>query len=145
VSTIARFTASSRLFGNEEPGSCGTGLSTIHKGQHKSRRDRLLESRIAEQDGGRFTPQFQRDALHRGGAVAHDRLANGNRASERYLGNVGIAHEFGPYDITAAYHDIADSLGELSRVQTLKHHLRLQRAQLTGLDHDRTTSTDGRR
>src|ERR1700693_945546 len=96
VSTIARFTASSRLFGNEEPGSCGTGLSTIHKGKHKSRRDRLLESRIAEQDGGRFTPQFQRDALHRGGAVAHDRLANGNRARERDLGDVGIAHEFGP-------------------------------------------------
>jgi len=64
----------------------------------------LLERRIVEQDGGRFTPQFQRDALHPGGAGAHDRLANGNRASERYLGNVGIAHEFGPDDITPDAH-----------------------------------------
>src|SRR5216683_325732 len=97
---------------NEEPCPGGAGLSTIHKGQHKSRRNRLLESCIVEKDGGRFTPQFQRHALHRGGTVAHDRLANGNRARERYLGNVGIAHEFGPDNITAAYHDIADSLGE---------------------------------
>ena len=137
-------TASSRPR-NEEPCPGGAGLSTIHKGQNESRWNRLVESGIIEQDGGRFTPQFQRDALHRGGAVAHDRLANCNRARERYLGNVGTTHKFGPDDITAAYHDIADSFGELSRVQTFKHHLRLQRAQLTGIDHDRTTSTDGRR
>src|SRR5579864_8503497 len=41
---------------NEEPSPGCAGLSTIHKGQHKSRWNRLLESRIVEQDGGRFTP-----------------------------------------------------------------------------------------
>ena len=129
---------------HEEARPCGAGLTAVHKGHDEGRRDRLVESRIIEQNGGRLAAQFQRDALHRRRAVAHDRLANGNRACERDLGDVGIAYELGADDIAEARDDIANTLRELGLVQSLDHHPCLQRAQLAGLNDDRTAGGDGR-
>jgi hypothetical protein len=61
---------------HEKPRSCGACLTTVQKRDAKSRRDRLLEHGIIEQDVGRLATQLERDALHRRGAVAHDCFAN---------------------------------------------------------------------
>ena len=65
-------------------------------------------------------------------------------ARKRDLGHVRIAYEFGPDDITAAGHDVVETLRELCFVQTVEPHLRLQRAQLTGLDDYGATRSDCR-
>jgi len=54
------------------------------------------------------------------------------------------AYEFGPDDITAAGHDVVETLRKLCFVQTVEPHLRLQRAQLTGLDDYGATRSDCR-
>ena len=43
------------------------------KRDDESGRDRLVEVNIVEQDVGRFAAELERDALHRRGAVAHNR------------------------------------------------------------------------
>ena len=63
---------------HEKPGARGACLTTVQKCDAEGRRDRLLEHDVVEQDVRRFTAQFERDALHRRGAVAHDCLANPN-------------------------------------------------------------------
>src|SRR5580704_8654623 len=129
----------------EEARSRGAGLSAVHKGQDESRRNRLVERGIIEQDRGRFTAQFERDALHGRGAIAHDPFAHAHRTREGDLVDVGITHELSANRVSTADHDVANAFGEFRRVNTFNHHLCLQRAEFTGLDHDRTTSTDGRR
>ena len=98
---------------HEEPRPRGAGLTAVHEGHDESRRNRLFEIGVIEQDRGRLAAQLQRDALHRRGAVAHDRFAHGHRARERDLVDVRIAHEFGADDIAEARHDVADALWEL--------------------------------
>src|SRR4029077_19947722 len=91
------------------------------------------------------TAEFERDALHRRGAIAHDLLAYAHRAREGDLVDIRIAHELSAHHVSTADHDVAHAPGELGRVQTLEHHLRLQRAQLTRFDDDRTPRAHGGR
>jgi hypothetical protein len=93
---------------------------------------------------GDLPPQFERDALHRFGPVAHDRFANANRPCERDLGDIGIAHQFGADEIPAARDHVQQTLWEIRLVQRLDQHSSLERAQLAGLNDDRTTGGDGR-
>src|SRR5580704_19253939 len=108
----------------EEARSRGAGLSAVHKGQDESRRNRLVENRIIEQDRGRFAPQFERYALHRRGAIAHDALANANRTCERDFGHVRIACKLGADDVAESRHNIQKTLREIGLVQSLDHHPR---------------------
>ena len=103
-------------------------MAAIHKCHAERRRDRLVEIGVIEQDRGRFAAQLERDALHRRGAVAHDAFAHGNRARERDLVHVGIAHELGADDIPAAGDDVEKALRQLGLMQSLDQDLRLQRA-----------------
>ena len=57
---------------HEETRPRGAGLAAVHKCHAERRRNRLVEIGIIEQDCGRFAAQFERDALHRRGAIAHD-------------------------------------------------------------------------
>src|SRR5882672_138402 len=76
-------------------------------------------------------------------AIAHDLLADADRAGEGDLVDVRITHELRAHDVSTADHDVAHALGELGRVDTFDHHLRLQRAQLTRFEDDCTTGGNG--
>src|ERR1700730_8860091 len=132
-------------FRYEEARPRSAGLSAIHKGQDESRRNRLGERSVIEQDCWRLSSQFERDALHRRGAIAHDPFAHAHRTREGDLVDVRITHELSANRVSTADHDVANTLGEFGRVHAFQHHLRLQRTEFTGLDHHSTTSTDGRR
>src|SRR6202011_702103 len=84
--------------------------------------------------------QLERDALHRRGAVAHDLLADRNRARERDLGHLRASYELGADEIPATDDNVVKTLRESCLVQTLEQDLRLQRAQLTVLDDYRPTA-----
>src|SRR5216684_5509942 len=79
--------------GHEETRSRRTGLSAVQKGHEERRWNRLIERGIIEQNRGRFAAQFERDALHGRGTIAHDLLADAHRAGEGDLIDVRIAHE----------------------------------------------------
>ena len=134
---------SSSLLRHEEPRSRDASLTAVQKGDPERRRDGFVEIGVIEQDVGRFAAQLERDALHRRGTVVHDRLADGSRTREGDLGHVGIAHEFGPDDITAARDDVAKTLREVCRVHALQPHPRLQSAHLAGLHDHRAAGGDG--
>ena len=129
--------------GHEEARPRRAGLSAVQEGHEERRRNRLVEIGIIEQDRGRFATQFERDALHGRGAVAHDPLADGHRAREGDLVDIRIPYELRADHVSSADHDVAHAFGELGRVDALDHHLRLQRAQLTRLEDDRTTGAHG--
>src|SRR6266852_8169927 len=74
ASRMRRFISSSRLLGTRRRVPAAQACP-LFKGHEESRRNRLVESSIIEQDRGRFTAQFERDALHGRGAIAHDPLA----------------------------------------------------------------------
>ena len=118
-------------------------MTAVHEGHAERRRNRLVEVGVIEQDGGRLSAQFECDALHRRGAIAHDAFTHGDRAGEGDLGDVRIAHELGADDIAEAGHDVQETLRELGLVQSLDHHPCLQRAHLARLDDDGTTRGDG--
>jgi hypothetical protein len=65
-----------------EDRSRGTSLATVQKGHGEGGRDRLSDIGIIEQDGGRFSAQLERDALHRRCAIPHDGFAHGTRKQE---------------------------------------------------------------
>src|SRR5882672_8738899 len=129
--------------GHEETRSRRAGLSAVQKGHEERRWNRLIERGIIEQNRGRFAAQFERDALHGRGTIAHDLLADAHRAGEGDLVDVRITHELRAHHVSTADHDVAHALGELGRVDTFDHHLRLQRAQLTRLEDDGTTGGHG--
>ena len=138
------FTSSSRLFGTRRRVPAAHAWPLFIKGHDEGRWDRLVECSIIEQNGGRLAAQFEGDALHRRGAVTHDRLANGNRTCERDLSHVGISDELGADDIAEARDNIARRPSVVGLVQRFDHHPGLYRAQLAGLDNDGTTGGDGR-
>jgi hypothetical protein len=53
-------------------------LTTIQKGQGKSRWNGLVERSIIQQDCGRLPAQFERYTLHRGGGIPHDGFTHGH-------------------------------------------------------------------
>src|ERR1700751_2047310 len=89
VSTIACLTSSSRFFGTRSRVPAAHAWPLF----------RNPKVGVVEQDIGRLAAQLERDALHCPGAVAHDRLANPDRARERDLSHVRVAYELGPDDI----------------------------------------------
>ena len=129
---------------HEETRARRASLSAVQERHDKGRRNRPVEIGIVEQDRRRLTAQFERDALHGRGAIAHDPLAHAHRARERNLVDVRITRELSANHVSTADHDVAYTHGKFGRIHAFKHHLRLQRTEFTGLEHDRTTSTDGR-
>jgi hypothetical protein len=57
---------------------------------------------------------------------------------------IGIAYQFGADDIPAACNHVQETLWEIGLVQRLDQNPGLKRAQLAGLNDDRTTGGDGR-
>src|SRR5580704_14454738 len=102
------------------------GLPAVYKRDCEGVGDSLLEVRIVEQDVGRLAAEFQRDALHRSRAIAHDRLANTNGARKRDLGHVRIAHKLRADHVAAAYYDVAKPLRKFGLVHAFEPRLRLQ-------------------
>src|SRR4029077_6117040 len=64
----------------KEPRPSNARLSAVHKRDCTRRGDSLVHVGVVEQDVRRLAAQFEGDALHRRGAVAHDGLANAYRA-----------------------------------------------------------------
>src|SRR6185369_16803421 len=129
--------------GYEEPRSGGTSLTTVHEGHDESRRNRLVERGVIEQDRGRFSAKLKGHALHRRGSVAHDAFTNADRACERDLVDIRITNELGAHGRAEAGDDVQDSLRKARFVQCLDQHPCLQRAHLAWLDDDRTACGDG--
>jgi hypothetical protein len=67
---------------HEEPCARDARLPAVQKPDDKGVGDGRCQIRVVEQDVRRFTAQLERDALHRCGAVLHDRLAYRNRTGE---------------------------------------------------------------
>ena len=88
-------------------------LSAVHQRDGKRRRDRLVHIGVIEKDVRRLTAEFKRDTLHCRGAVAHDRLADSNRACERSLSHIRIADDLRPDDIAAPNDHVVKALREL--------------------------------
>ena len=63
---------------------------------------------------------------------------------ERDLGDVGVAYQLGADDIAAARDHVQETLRKVGFVQPLDQYPSLERAQLAGLECDRTTGGDGR-
>src|ERR1700741_3637962 len=96
--------------GHEEPRSGCASLTAVQKGQDKRRRDGLVERGVVEQDCGGLSTEFERDPLHRCGAVAHDLFSDSNRPRERYLRHIRIAHHLGADDGAETCHHIEDTV-----------------------------------
>jgi hypothetical protein len=113
---------------HKQPRPSGTGLAAVHKCHAERRWDRLLQIGIIEHDRRRLAAQFERDALQRLGAIAHNAFAHGNRASERYLVYIRIAHELGANDITETGDDVEETIWQPGLMESLDQHPGLQRA-----------------
>ena len=128
ASRMACFSASSRLLGTRSLVPCAQAWPLFRNAMARVADDFRIEHGVIEQNRGRFAAQFQRDALHRRVAIAHDRLANGNRACERNLGHIRSAHKLCPYDIAEAGDHVEKALRQVGLVQSLNQDLRLQGA-----------------
>src|SRR4029077_14417708 len=130
--------------GHEKTGSRSAGLTAVQKGHGESCRYSFVERGVVEEDRGRLSTQFECDALHRRGTVAHNSFTNRHRAGEGNFIDIGVAHELRADGLAKARNDVHETFRQVSFVQSFDQNTRLQRTQLAWLNNDSTTSGNSR-